>query len=145
MAPPASNKPVLTKHWLAPQRQQEQGQPGCHRHLTSQGGKQRGCAPSQALGEPRWAGSPWHSLFSGSDGRHRANASRGPAAKCCPGPGSLRWGLLQGGPAAPAGTRAAAGSAWDRLRTGPWWSRHYCGMGGCLHPQCSAAGQTPSA
>lgn len=88
-------------------------------------GGSRGAAPPpfQALREPRQAGSPWHSLlFCSGDGRDGANAGQGPAAKCCPGPGSPCWGLLQGGPAVPAGTRAAAGSAWERPRTGPWGS-----------------------
>lgn len=58
MAPPASNKPVLTKHRLAPQGQQAQGQLGCHRHLTSQGGSRGAVPPPKPWESPGGQGAP---------------------------------------------------------------------------------------
>lgn len=53
----------------------------------------------------------------GAGSLHQMRPCEVPAAEHCPGPVSPRWGLLRGGPAAPAGTGAAARSAWERLRT----------------------------
>lgn len=53
----------------------------------------------------------------GAAGLHQMYPCEVPAAEHCPGPVSPCWGPLWGGPAAPAGTGAAARSAWARLRT----------------------------